>query len=196
MRGCTTASGSCGTTGAADVATAAPTDRRSKAAFRYDAAADAYVCPAGDLLRPRGRARDRHGATYQRYATPACATCAQRAACTTAAGGRTLRRYDGDELKEAMAAVLAQPAARRRYRQRQAIVEPIFAALRDRQGLVRFHRRGLPKVRAEFALHCLAYNLRQAGRLQARACVARFARRTADGAWCVLVVVVVWCASE
>jgi hypothetical protein len=49
----------------------------------------------------------------------------------------------------AMAQVLSQPAARAKYH-RQALVEPCFAELRERQGLKRFHRRGLAAVRVEF----------------------------------------------
>jgi hypothetical protein len=51
-----------------------------------------------------------------------------------------------------MAGLLDHPLARARYRRRQAIVEPCFAELGQRQGLKRFHRRGLKAVRAEFAL--------------------------------------------
>ncbi len=61
-----------------------------------------------------------------------------------------------------MIEVMAQPGARSRYRARGAIVERVFAELRERQGLKRFHRRGLFAVRAEFALHCIAFNLKQA----------------------------------
>lgn len=46
----------------------------------------------------------------------------------------------------------------------QSIVEPCFAELRERQGLRRFHRRGLPGVRVEFALHCIAFNLKKTAR--------------------------------
>ena len=61
-----------------------------------------------------------------------------------------------------MAQMLTQPAARAKYRCRAAIVEPFFAELRERQGLKRFHRRGLKSVRVEFALHCIAFNLKKA----------------------------------
>jgi len=57
---------------------------------------------------------------------------------------------------------MAQPKARAKYRLRGAIVERIFAEIRERQGLKRFHRRGLLAVRAEFALHCIAFNFKQA----------------------------------
>jgi hypothetical protein len=72
-----------------------------------------------------------------------------------------LKRYAGEEIKEAMAAVLQQPAALRQLRRRGAIIEPLWADLRERQRLTRFHRRGLAKVKLEFALHCAAYNLRK-----------------------------------
>jgi hypothetical protein len=57
---------------------------------------------------------------------------------------------------------MAQAEARQRYVQRQAMVEPVFSALRDRQGLQRFRRNGLAAVRVEFALHAMAYNLSRA----------------------------------
>jgi len=61
-----------------------------------------------------------------------------------------------------MAEVLSHTAARAKYWRRQAIVEPCFAELRERQGLRRFRRRGLNAVRAEFALHCIAFNAKRA----------------------------------
>ena len=61
-----------------------------------------------------------------------------------------------------MAELLAHSRARARYRRRKAIVEPCFAELRERQGLKRFHRRGLNSVRAESALHYMAFNLKRA----------------------------------
>jgi len=57
--------------------------------------------------------------------------------------------------------VFEQPAARNHYRQRKAMVEPVFAELKERQGLKRFRRRGRVRVAGEFALHCIAYNLKR-----------------------------------
>ena len=58
-----------------------------------------------------------------------------------------------------MAKVMEQPSAQLAYRQRAAIVEPVFARLRA-AGLNRFRRRGLRGVRLEFALACVAHNVR------------------------------------
>lgn len=131
-----------------------------KSAFRYDAEADVYHCPGQRLLTRAGDDRDRHGRRYVRYRGDCCG-CALREHCTKSKTNRVLKRYAGEELKEAMAAVLQQPAARRQLRRRGALIEPLWADLRERQRLNRFHRRGLAKVKLEFALHCAAYNLRK-----------------------------------
>jgi transposase len=141
--------------------------RYGKADFVYDETRDQYACPAGQRLRYRGSSRNRHGRRYRAYDGAPCAACAQRGRCTTAKAGRVLHRFEGDELKEAMRQVLAQPAARQAYARRRAQVEPVFAELRERQGLTRFRRRGLAGVRLEFALHCTAYNLKRTLRLTA-----------------------------
>ena len=86
---------------------------------------------------------------------------------------------------------MAQPGARRAFAQRKAMVEPVFSALRERQGLNRFRRRGLRGVRLEFRLHLMAYNLGRAlvyarrgrlGRLLRFACFIQPRRRHVSGA--------------
>ncbi|HUY26498.1 MAG TPA: transposase [Candidatus Binataceae bacterium] len=136
-----------------------------KRKFIYEAQHDRYRCPAGRELHFDYRARDRRGARYVRYRGAQCSDCELRAQCTKAPRGRTLRRYAGEEIKEAMQQVLRQPRARREYRRRQVLLEPVFARLRGLQHLDRFLRRGLMAVRAGFALHCIAYNLRVAAHL-------------------------------
>jgi len=61
-----------------------------------------------------------------------------------------------------MRQVMQQPKAQCMFRQRKAIVEPVFARLRGQQQLARFRRCGLAAVTREFALHALAYNLGRA----------------------------------
>jgi len=146
-----------------DWAKAGKQGKFGKAAFVYEPVLDLYRCPAGRELLPEQRHNtDRGQRSYVRYKGVACQDCPLRAQCTKSKGARTLKRYTNEEFKEGMLEVMAQPGARARYRLRGAIVERIFAELRERQGLKRFHRRGLWAVRAEFALHCIAFNLKQA----------------------------------
>lgn len=132
--------------------------------FRYVEDGDYYVCPAGERMHP-WRRHAGNAATGQRayvqYATPACADCERRTRCTRGEA-RTIQRTVGQELKEAMRLVMAQPRARRVFAQRKAMVEPVFSHLRERQGLHRFRRRGLAGVRLELRLHLMAYNLGRA----------------------------------
>jgi transposase len=147
--------------GADDWEKAGRQGRFGKGAFAYDAERDAYRCPAGAWLEAMGEGT-RRGRAYRRYGTAACAACPRRAQCTTASTGRTVERYAGDAYKEAMAQVLRQPGARAQYRRRAPIAERPFAELRGRQGLLRFHRRGMAGAAVEFALHCIAFDLKWA----------------------------------
>lgn len=132
--------------------------------FRYVEEGDYYVCPAGQEMHPcrRHPGNAAQGKRpYVQYATPACSTCEHRSQCTKRET-RTVQRTEGRELKEALCQVMEQPQAKRLFAQRKAMVEPVFSALRERQGLNRFRRRGLSRVRLEFRLHLMAYNLGRA----------------------------------
>jgi transposase len=129
-----------------------------KEQFAYDPAQDCYRCPAGQTL-PRAGAGRKHGKPCAYYAHPgACAACARRPQCTTAAY-RKLSRLENEAVVERQAArVAAQPGL---VAWRKAIVEHVFGTLRE-WGHDRFLCRGLALVRAEFSLSALAYNLRRA----------------------------------
>ena len=135
--------------------------RFAKSAFGYDPERDVYRCPAGSELRCSAHGRDGQGRSYRVFRTAECADCALREQCTTSPKGRRLKRYDAEEYKEAMATVLHQERAREVYRRRMAIAEPVHAELRERLGLRRFRRRGLNGVQGEFALYCIAFNLKK-----------------------------------
>ena len=135
-------------------------EKYPKDRFTYDAHRDVYVCPQKKLLQLEAIHDGKD--PYRRYRCHECAECPVRDKCTTSKGGRVVQRRPTDELREAMREVLKHPVARAQYRQRKEMVEPVFAVLRGCQGLNRFLRRGLKGVRLEFAVHCMAYNLRTA----------------------------------
>ena len=131
--------------------------RFAKAAFKYDEGTQTARCPAGHTMTGGAWITDRAGRRYRELTTPACRGCPMRTQCTKGPS-RKLKRYEGEELKEAMAAVLAQPRAREAYARRASIVEPAFARLRQ-AGLTRFARRGIGGARLELALRCTSHNL-------------------------------------
>jgi transposase len=140
-------------------------DKFGKLKFAYDAEGDRYLCPAGKWLTPGAWHRHtRTGHRVRKFRTKNCQGCVLRSQCVSGKGGRTIVRFEGEELKEMMEEVLAQPRARREYRRRAAIVERVFAEIGWRQGLKRFRRHGRHGSGLEFGLHCIAFNLKWAVR--------------------------------
>ena len=163
-----------------------------KSAFVYDEVRDVYRCPAGEELRPRPKAPEYAAEPSDTlYRGAPCADCRLRSQCTKAKRGRTIRRTEHDDLKDAQRLVMSQPRAQEAYKPRMGAVEPVFSELREVQGLRRFRRRGPAKARLEFALHALAHNTRKYLPHAARngADVAQnawfYLRRRLSAAWCV-----------
>ena len=132
-----------------------------KSQFRYDPINDVYQCPANQKLALINKPRDpsRSNATWV-YGGASCQTCPLKNQCTTSGKtGRRIKRRSIDDAKDALRETMQHPAAKKVYKKRQAMVEPVFGYLRNVQGLNRFRRRGLDSVKLEFSLHLLAYNL-------------------------------------
>ncbi len=68
-----------------------------------------------------------------------------------------------------MRARLRSAAGQARYRQRQALVEPVIGVLKEQRGMRRVRLRGLSKVGGEIALACTAFNLTRLWRRTAHA---------------------------
>ena len=126
--------------------------------FSYDAADDNYVCPAGQRLRPYSSSLLR-GLKKTNYVNKlACDDCAIRARCT---GGkfRAVSRLENEAVLDRMQARLARrPDVLDRRRE---TVEHPFGTIKQWMNQGAFLMRGLEKVRAEFSLTALAYNLRR-----------------------------------
>jgi len=128
-----------------------------KQAFRYDAAGDAYHCPGGAVL-PRASVNQDHGRErILYYHRAACRECPLRSQCTTARWRVIARRVNEEVVERAAARVAARPEL---VAERKTIVEHVFGTMRQ-WGHDRFLMRGLAKVRAEFSLSALVYNLRR-----------------------------------
>jgi hypothetical protein len=128
--------------------------------FRYDPAADAYRCPAGELLRPmEGRWENTSGRTEIRYAssTNICRACQLKAHCLSPkASRRTIGRWEHEDVLERHRTRMQ--GAGDLMRRRSGIVEHPFGTLKCRAGYRHFLVRGLDKVRGEWSLMALCYN--------------------------------------
>jgi transposase len=126
--------------------------------FQYDPATDSYVCPAGQRLHPYSSSLLRGLKKINYVNKLACDDCAIRARCT---GGkfRTVSRLENEAVLDRMAARLTKrPGVLDRRRE---TVEHPFGTIKQWMNQGAFLMRGLEKVRAEFSLTALAYNLRR-----------------------------------
>lgn len=127
--------------------------------FEYDAARDLYRCPQGRELRRHSDTIKSSGRYRAYYDSAACRDCPVRAQCTSGAYRKLTVHENQAMIAAAQARLRARPEL---YRQRRALVEHPFGTLKFWLGYRAFLCRGLAMVRAEFALSCLAYNLRRA----------------------------------
>jgi transposase len=126
--------------------------------FRYDRERDLYVCPAGQELTFRHASHEK-GRDVRYYRTYACRECPLRPQCTRNRQSRRISRSANEHVLEQMnARVAANPQI---LKKRKAIVEHPFGTIKRWMNQAYFLMRGLTKVRAEFSLSALAYNLKR-----------------------------------
>jgi transposase len=132
-------------------------------AFAYDAATDAYLCPAGGRLRRQGRSTTggTSGGTIYRARPSACAACAHKPVCCPTARARTMFRPDDGGLRDRTVAYLRTLRARQSIRRRKAWVEAVCGDAKERRGLRRAHFRGRDAVRVQALLTATAHNVRK-----------------------------------
>ena len=126
--------------------------------FSDEAASDSFVCPAGQRLHPYSSSLLR-GLNKINYTNKlACDGCAIGSRCTNG-WFRTVSRLENEAVLDRMQARLAQrPDILDRRRE---MVEHPFGTIKQWMNQGAFLMRGLEKVRAEFSLTALAYNLRR-----------------------------------
>lgn len=131
--------------------------RFGKQDFVYLPEADAYRCPAGELLTRRFTSIER-GRALHCYWHNRCGDCTIKAQCTTGEE-RRIKRWEHEAVIDAMQQRLDRtPDAMRTRRQ---TVEHPFGTIKAWMGATHFLTRGLKRVRTEMSLHVLAYNLKR-----------------------------------
>jgi hypothetical protein len=126
--------------------------------FHYDPDSDSFVCPAGRRLHRYSSSALRELMKINYVNKLACDDCALRARCT---GGRfrSVSRLENEAVLDRMQARLTKhPEVLDRRRE---TVEHPFGTIKQWMNQGAFLMRGLEKVRAEFSLTALAYNLRR-----------------------------------
>src|SRR5256714_12013291 len=126
--------------------------------FSYDPASDSFLCPAGQHLHPYSSSLMRGLQKINYRHSQACRDCAIRSQCT---GNRfrSVSRLENEAVLDRMQARIAQRPDI--LDQRRETVEHPFGTIKQWMNQGAFLMRGLEKVRGEFSLTALAYNLRR-----------------------------------
>jgi transposase len=129
-----------------------------KSQFHYEAAKDVYICPANQELTYRSSTFEL-GRELRYYRASGCQQCALRQRCHRSQGNRRLSREANEHLMEQMAARMqAHPE---KFKLRKQLAEHPFGTIKRTLGYDHFLLKGLAKVRTEWSLITLAYNLKR-----------------------------------
>src|SRR3954467_3325159 len=126
--------------------------------FKYDPETDSFTCPAGQRLTPYSSSALRQLKKINYANRKACRDCPLRARCTDNQF-RTVSQLENEAVLDRMQERLAKrPEV---LNQRRETVEHPFGSIKQWMNQGAFLMRGLEKVRAEFSLTALAYNIRR-----------------------------------
>jgi transposase len=129
-----------------------------KSRFQFDAQKDVYVCPAGAKLSYRFSTYEL-GRELKYYRARGCQQCVLKSQCTRNKANRTITREANEHLMEEMAVRMkAQPE---KFKLRKQLAEHPFGTIKRSMGYTHFLMKGLEKVRCEWHLITLAYNLKR-----------------------------------
>jgi len=144
-----------------------------KEKFVYEPHGDGYRCPAGARLDFRFESEE-DGKKFRYYWTKACPGCALKAKCTTDPRFHRIKRWEHEAILERIEQrVAANPMI---MKLRQQLVEHPFGTIKFWNDQRHFLMKGLEKVKGEFSLSTLAYNIKRAiNVLGVRALVAALA---------------------
>lgn len=139
--------------------------RHMREEFKYDAARDVVVCPAGrDLEYVRKRLKEREsGNFYARvFVSRSCEDCTLAPDCLhKGTKRRRIEICEHEHLLEAMRKRCRDPEGLEAYKKRKQSVEPAFGVIKAVMGFRSFLLRGLSRVKAEWQLACSAFNIRK-----------------------------------
>lgn len=129
-----------------------------KSQFKYDTQKNVYLCPGNQELTYRFSTHEL-GRDIHYYRASGCKDCALRKQCTRNKNNRTITREDNEHLMEAMAERMKREPGK--FKLRKQLAEHPFGTIKRWMGYTHFTLKGLEKVRTEWSLITLAYNLKR-----------------------------------
>lgn len=128
--------------------------------FVYDESRDCCICPHGEELpylttKVRGKNKN----AFRVYRCRSHRNCPHRSKCTRSKQGREVEISVHHGAIERLRAKREDPLNKRLLSQRKAIIEPVFAWIKEQMGFRRWTVYGLERVRAQWSLICTSINL-------------------------------------
>ena len=129
--------------------------------FSYDEAGNIFICPLGQDLRCERTKLSRNKKHKIKVYRCHHRDCPVRSVCSRDKRGRAIEL--GEYYKAVQKQRLKQndPDKKALLLRRMAIVEPVFAQIKEHLGFRRFTFRGLSKVKTQWSMICTAFNLRK-----------------------------------
>ncbi len=137
--------------------------------FSYDPEEDIFLCPEGKILKlSKIRRKDYAYRKFQMkiYKAKDCPHCPNKSLCSRQKY-RTINIEDRKVLVDQMRNRLQTEKGRKKYLQRLWTTEPVFGHLKYNLGYRHFFLRSLKKVKGEFRLMCIGWNLKKMHKLMA-----------------------------
>ena len=124
----------------------------------YDKEDDKYICPAGNQLSFIENT-SKNGMKYKPYKCFDCNSCKYRKACTSSVSGRTVQRWEHEDILDTVRQDTLDNS--NIYKQRRCIVEHPFGTIKRTLGYSFFLRRQKKSVDAEASSMFIAYNFKR-----------------------------------
>jgi hypothetical protein len=130
--------------------------------FHYDAEHEQVICPRGERLKFEGmRKKSGARAAVRAYSCQVYRQCPVRELCCGGKKGRRIEISPQRAARDRQGEKRKDPAMQALLRQRKAIIEPVFATIKQAMGFRRWTVRGLENVRTQWSLLCSVFNLKK-----------------------------------
>lgn len=133
--------------------------RFTKQDFRYLPDTDEYLCPSGERLQWHFTTKENDLDLHCYWSFAACSSCSIKQQCTTSPQPRRIKRWEHEDVLEAMKLRLKLKVDAMRIR-RETVEHP-FGTIKAWMGATHFLTCTLERVSTEMSLHVLAYNLKR-----------------------------------
>ena len=128
-------------------------------AFTYQPESNTYLCPAGQVMKPR-RVHPQKRTWEYHLNKHICGACPLRPQCTRAVHGRTIQRHEHQQLLEQAREQAHSAAARRDRQRRQILSEQSFGDAANNHGFKRARWRRLWRQQIQDWLIAAIQNIR------------------------------------